>query len=65
MLFIFEDEDYYSFWMKGTLIPLDIIWINRELKVVDFVSAFPPQNGDILKIYEPSDKALWVLEINE
>ena len=44
MLFVFEDEDYYSFWMKGTLIPLDIIWINKNLKVIDLVSAYPPQN---------------------
>src|SRR4030042_2848822 len=28
MLFIFEKEGKYGFWMKKTLIPLDIIWID-------------------------------------
>jgi len=64
MLFVFEDEDYYSFWMKGTLIPLDIIWINKNLKVIDLVSAYPPQNWEILKTYTPRNKCLRVLEIN-
>jgi uncharacterized membrane protein (UPF0127 family) len=28
MLFIFEQDGVYPFWMKNTLIPLDMIWIN-------------------------------------
>src|SRR3989344_7880186 len=30
MLFIWEEEEIYSFWMKDTLIPLDMIWLNKD-----------------------------------
>ena len=61
MLFLFNNEKKASFWMKNTLIPLDIIFINK--------------NGSINKIYKntiPKSKkriiskgeVLAVLEIN-
>jgi uncharacterized membrane protein (UPF0127 family) len=30
MLFVFEDERYHSFWMKDTIIPLDIAYMTSE-----------------------------------
>jgi len=30
MLFIFETEDYHSFWMKNTLIPLSIAFADKD-----------------------------------
>jgi len=30
MLFIFETEDYHSFWMKNTLLPLSIAFVDKE-----------------------------------
>ena len=35
MLFIWSDEDYRSFWMKNTVIPLDLIFINSSLEVIE------------------------------
>lgn len=35
MLFVFQDEDYRSFWMKNTLINLSIGYFNKEKKLID------------------------------
>ena len=64
MLFIFPESGLYSFWMKNTLIPLDIIWINKNLEVVDIKSDAQPCTTENCNSYSPSSEALYVLEIN-
>ncbi len=61
MLFIFETEDRYDFWMKNTVMPLDIIYINSDLKIVDILHATPCKK-DPCESYIPKEKALYVLE---
>ena len=64
MLFIFEKEDVYPFWMKNTLIPLDIIWINKENKIVFIKNNAEPCPQTDCKFINPGIKANYVLEIN-
>lgn len=64
MLFVFEEPENYSFWMKNTLIPLDIIWIGRNEKIVQIEKAVPCTQ-EPCKIYSPKGNALWVLETNQ
>ena len=42
MLFIFEDEQPRSFWMKDTFIPLDIIFFDKNFAVVSYIKEMRP-----------------------
>ncbi|MBM3233990.1 DUF192 domain-containing protein [Candidatus Pacearchaeota archaeon] len=63
MLFIFPSEGEYNFWMKNTLIPLDIIWINSDKEVVYIAENMQPCNETCNSI-NPGKKSKYVLEIN-
>lgn len=66
MLFIFPEEGEYPFWMKNTLIPLDIIWINQEKEVVFIKENLQPCEDEYFCPLVHSDKnAKYVLEVNE
>jgi len=64
MLFIFDKEDVYPFWMKDTLIPLDIIWIDSNYRVVFIGQNTQPCKTFICPLINPLVKAKYVLEIN-
>lgn len=66
MLFVFDKDSSPVFWMKDTLIPLDIIWID-ELKVVGIDKNVPPEPGkadSFLTRYYPPVPVDYVLEVN-
>lgn len=63
MLFLFKDLDLHSFWMKNTLIPLDLIWLNERKEVVSFVTAVPCEK-DPCESYSTMQKSKYVLEVN-
>ena len=63
MLFVFDAEDFHSFWMKNTIIPLDMIFIDADLNIIDILHAVPCEK-EPCKMYTPGKKALYVLETN-
>jgi len=63
MIFIFEDEGIYAFWMKNTYLPLDIIFVDKNMKVVDMQS-MEPCNGSECILYYPSEKIKYAIEVN-
>jgi uncharacterized membrane protein (UPF0127 family) len=62
MLFIFDRPDIYHFWMKNCRISLDMIWLDRDRKIVSLTSNAPPCLGDPCPTYYPGEKALYVIE---
>ena len=61
MIFLFPAESQQSFWMKNTPLPLDMIFINRERKIVGIVEQTVPFSLDPRSVTAPSQ---FVLEIN-
>lgn len=64
MLFVFETEGEYVFWMKNTLIPLDMIWIDEGGRIVFIKESAQPCKTDLCESFGPDKKAKYVLEIN-
>ena len=64
MLFLFPyDDDSHKFWMKNTLIPLDIIWLDASGKVLFISANTPPCKADPCPNYGPDFAIASVLEI--
>jgi len=61
MLFVFDDERERYFYMKNTHIPLDIIYINQNKKIVSFQKNAKPFDESSLPSNAP---VKYVLEIN-
>jgi uncharacterized membrane protein (UPF0127 family) len=60
MLFLFEEESVQSFWMKNTLIPLDMIFIGSDLRIAGIVENAEPLTLTPRRVEEPSQ---YVLEV--
>ncbi|MEO6260107.1 MAG: DUF192 domain-containing protein [Thermoanaerobaculia bacterium] len=63
MIFLFPSTDEYPFWMKNTLIPLDLIWIDEGHRIVHVAHDVPPCKADPCPDYPPKVKSRAVLEV--
>jgi uncharacterized membrane protein (UPF0127 family) len=61
MLFVFDQEQQLSFWMKDTLIPLSIAFINGEGRIVDIQDMQPLDETPHLS----AEPASYALEVNQ
>ncbi len=64
MLFEFPYPTMLSFWMKDTYIPLDIIYVDENLKIIEIKSNVQPCGEDPCHVYPSSRPAKYVLEVN-
>ncbi len=61
MLFIFGNDEPRYFWMDNTLIPLDMLFITKDLTIIDIHENATPMSRDIIGSSGP---CRYVLEVN-
>lgn len=67
MLFVFDSEGYYDFWMPDMNFALDMIWMDKDYTIVDITEDAKPMPGtplEELPKYRSSEPAQYVLEVN-
>ncbi|HEV2613770.1 MAG TPA: DUF192 domain-containing protein [Gammaproteobacteria bacterium] len=62
MLFVFPKEGFYPFWMKSMLFPIDIIWLDKNYKVVYVKENAQPCTQFDCPMITPDKPAQYVLE---
>ena len=60
-LFIYDKMDYYTFWMKNTFIPLDIIFMDDNFRINCIIYNTRPFS---LNVIDPKIKSQYILEVN-
>ena len=61
MLFVFSDSQERSFWMKNTIMPLDIIYVNAKKQIITTQKNAVPYSEDSVPSNGP---AQYVVEVN-
>lgn len=60
MLFYFDPPQEVAMWMKGTLIPLDIVFIDNDMEVISVARGEPNNENLIIE-----QDVAYVLEVNQ
>jgi uncharacterized membrane protein (UPF0127 family) len=64
MLFVFQNDEPRAFWMKNTKIPLDMIFIDKDRKIVSIKHDAPPCVTERCPAFVSSGPVRYVLELN-
>jgi len=64
MLFVYPDAQPRYFWMKNTLIPLDILFFDARHRLINVSVDTPPCKADPCPTYASATPAKYVLELN-
>lgn len=65
MLFTFDEARPWTFWMKNTKIPLDIVWMDGKKRIVHIERNVPicTRTDETCPQYQPNEDAVFVLEL--
>ncbi len=62
MFFVFDSQENLQFWMKNTLIPLDMVFFDDGYNVVHIAKNVQPCKADPCAVYPSEKPAKYVLE---
>ncbi len=62
MLFVFKESSLNFFWMKDMNFPIDIIWLDKNFRIIYFERNVLPSSFP--KIFGPKQNSKYVLEVN-
>jgi uncharacterized membrane protein (UPF0127 family) len=58
MVFLFDDEHEISMWMKNTYVPLDIVFIGNDWRIVHIAYNAEPFSTDVISSCRPASRVL-------
>ncbi|NJA07602.1 DUF192 domain-containing protein [Methylococcaceae bacterium WWC4] len=64
MLFVYPSARRISIWMKNTLLPLDVLFLDDSGRVVAILDNLPPCRRDPCRVYQIARATKYMLEVN-
>ena len=64
MLFVYPDQAPRDLWMKNTLLPLDVLFLADDGRIVSMLSNLQPCKNNPCPIYNSRTSAMYMLELN-
>jgi uncharacterized membrane protein (UPF0127 family) len=64
MLFVYSNLEQRSVWMKNTLLPLDVLFLDANGRILSMLEDLPPCRKDPCRIYDSNVAAKYMLELN-
>ena len=64
MLFVYQRPGHYKIWMKNTLIPLTVLWLDEQARVIE-KKLLTPCTIDPCPIYGPPNASHYIIELKD
>lgn len=64
MLFVYPDSELRAIWMKGTLLPLDVLFLSSDGKIISIYENLTPCVSGSCEIFDSRFPAKYILEVN-
>ena len=63
MLFVYDKPAYLNIWMKNTLIPLTVLWLDERARIIDIKNLYPCRSQQCPS-FGPSQPSQYVIELH-